>query len=182
MAEGQKPAAAAKKPALSNRLMQMKFMQRGKEKTVLKEAVEEQAKTEDEAKWVAQTQQTGCVVLTEGDPPPTAHFGHMSFSSFNPELQKLQDEREAMLAAARKAGLQHLNGESVSAAEMAETFSSVQSHQTGSAQREQNSANKSRMPGSRHSESMREGRQKPHKTDSSNPKSGLKRKRKPRPK
>ena len=45
MAEGQKPAAAAKKPALSNRLMQMKFMQRGKEKTVLKEAVEEQVHT-----------------------------------------------------------------------------------------------------------------------------------------
>ena len=42
MAEGQKPAAAAKKPALSSRLMQMKFMQRGNEKTVLKEAVEEQ--------------------------------------------------------------------------------------------------------------------------------------------
>ena len=45
MAEGQKPAAAAQKPALSNRLMQMKFMQRGKEKTVLKEAVEEQVHT-----------------------------------------------------------------------------------------------------------------------------------------
>ena len=33
---------AEKKPALSSRLMQMKFMQRGKEKTVLKEAVAEQ--------------------------------------------------------------------------------------------------------------------------------------------
>ena len=33
---------AKKKPALSSRLMQMKFMQRGKEKTVLKEAVAEQ--------------------------------------------------------------------------------------------------------------------------------------------
>ena len=46
MAEGQAPAAAAaaKKPALSNRLMQMKFMQRGKEKAVLKDAVAEQAR------------------------------------------------------------------------------------------------------------------------------------------
>lgn len=36
---------ARKKPALSSRLMQMKFMQRGKEKTVLNEAVAEQVLT-----------------------------------------------------------------------------------------------------------------------------------------
>ena len=48
-----------------------------------------QVKVEDDSRWVAEPQ-AGCVVLTEGDPPPGAHFGHMSFSSFNSELQKLQ--------------------------------------------------------------------------------------------
>ena len=94
----------------------------------------------------------------------------------------VQDEREAMLAAARKAGSQHQNGESVSAAEMAQTLSSAHNNQAGSVQKERNSASKGRMPGSRHIESMREGKQKQHKTDSNQPKSGLKRKRKPRPK
>ena len=42
MAEGKTKSDAVKKPALSSRLMQMKFMQRGKEKTILKEAVAEQ--------------------------------------------------------------------------------------------------------------------------------------------
>lgn len=42
MTEGPKLEDAKKKPALSSRLMQMKFMQRGKEKTVLKEAMAEQ--------------------------------------------------------------------------------------------------------------------------------------------
>ena len=45
MAEGQKMEEAKKKPALSSRLMQMKFMQRGKEKAVLKETIAEQVVT-----------------------------------------------------------------------------------------------------------------------------------------
>ena len=49
-----------------------------------------QVKVDDDSEWVAEGQQTGCTVLAEGDPLPSAHFGHMSFSSFNPELQKLQ--------------------------------------------------------------------------------------------
>ena len=138
----------ATKPALSSRLMQMKFMQRGQEKAIIEEAVVEQVRqtpyigatsrhvyskwlrtarsttaiccsavdtagmvpgcgshlslhahlfmcytqvrADEEDKWTADAQQTGCVVLTEADPPPGAYFGHMSFSSFNPELQKLQ--------------------------------------------------------------------------------------------
>lgn len=42
MAQGKLDEDEKKKPALSSRLMQMKFMQRGKEKSVLKEAVAEQ--------------------------------------------------------------------------------------------------------------------------------------------
>lgn len=44
MTEGKTTTDANKKPALSSRLMQMKFMQRGKEKTVLKQAVAEQVR------------------------------------------------------------------------------------------------------------------------------------------
>lgn len=43
MAEG-KADGAAKKPAFSSRLLQMKFMQRGKEKPVVKEAVTAQVR------------------------------------------------------------------------------------------------------------------------------------------
>lgn len=42
MADGHRKEEVAKQPALSSRLMQMKFMQRGKEKTVLKQAAAEQ--------------------------------------------------------------------------------------------------------------------------------------------
>ena len=49
-----------------------------------------QVQHEDESKWVADAPVTGLVLVSEGDPPPGAHLGHMSFSSFNPELQKLQ--------------------------------------------------------------------------------------------
>ena len=44
MAEG-KADGAAKKPAFSSRLLQMKFMQRGKEKPVVKEAVTAQVRS-----------------------------------------------------------------------------------------------------------------------------------------
>lgn len=39
-----KADGSVKKPAFSSRLLQMKFMQRGKEKTVLKEAATEQVR------------------------------------------------------------------------------------------------------------------------------------------
>ncbi len=44
MAEG-KADGPAKKPAFSSRLLQMKFMQRGKEKPVVKEAVTAQVRS-----------------------------------------------------------------------------------------------------------------------------------------
>ena len=32
----------------------------------------------------------GCVVLMEGDPPPTSPFGRISFKGFNPATDKLR--------------------------------------------------------------------------------------------
>ena len=51
-----------------------------------------QAVKEEEEEWVANAPAgpCGCVVLVEGNPPPGAHMGHMSFNSFNPDLEKLQ--------------------------------------------------------------------------------------------
>lgn len=51
-----------------------------------------QAVKEEEEEWVATAPAapSGCVVLVEGNPPPGAHMGHMSFNSFNPHLEKLQ--------------------------------------------------------------------------------------------
>lgn len=178
MAEG-KVDGPAKKPAFSSRLLQMKFMQRGKEKAVVKEAVTAQVKAVDDSEWVAERQQTGCTVLAEGDPPPSALFGHMSFSSFNPELQKLQEQRESMLKTARNAALVGAEGKANSDTEMAEQHPNVQSSEATGQQSDQVNGRKGRMAEGKHVSSMREGRSKPHRTgkDSSS-KSGHKRKRK----
>ncbi|DBA81136.1 TPA: hypothetical protein ACH3X2_007105 [Trebouxia sp. C0005] len=177
MAEG-KSDGPAKKAAFSSRLMQMKFMQRGKEKAVVKEAVTAQAKVVDDSEWVAEGQQTGCTVLAEGDPLPSAHFGHMSFSSFNPELQKLQEQRETMLKAARKAALLGAEGKAIPDTEEAEQLPNVQRCEATGQQSDQLNGRKGRMAEGKHVSSMREGRSKPHRTgkDSSS-KSGHKRKR-----
>ncbi|DBA92455.1 hypothetical protein WJX77_001854 [Trebouxia sp. C0004] len=179
MAEG-KADGPAKKPAFSSRLMQMKFMQRGKEKAVVKEAVTAQVKFMDDSEWVAEGQQTGCTVLAEGDPLPSAYFGHMSFSSFNPELQKLQEQRETMLKAARKAALLGAAGKAIPDTEMAEQIPNIQRSDATEQQSDQVNGRKGRMAEGQQVFSMRESRNKPHRTgkDSSS-KSGHKRKRKP---
>lgn len=178
MAEG-KADGPTKKPAFSSRLLQMKFMQRGREKPVVKGAVTAQVQAMDDNEWVAEGQQTGCTVLSEGDPLPSAHFGHMSFSSFNPELQKLQEQRETMMKAARKAALLGVEGKAVTDKEMAKQLPNVQSSESTGQQSDQVNGRKGRMAERKHVSSMREGRSKHHKTrkDSSS-KSGHKRKRK----
>lgn len=178
MAEGKTSTDASKKPALSSRLMQMKFMQRGKEKTVLKEAVAEQVQHENDSKWVADAPQMGLVLVTEGDPPPGAHLGHMSFSSFNPELQKLQDERDAILKAAKKSATLGVDGKLIPDEEMADRLTHLQDSDADIDQPEH------KVQGShgRRVKSLRENRSKPHKVArESSSKSGHKRKRKQKP-
>ena len=50
-----------------------------------------QLDTEEEAHWVvpAVPGGGGCTVLLEADPPPGTAIGHMSFSAFNPAIEKL---------------------------------------------------------------------------------------------
>ncbi|KAL3137397.1 hypothetical protein ABBQ32_006920 [Trebouxia sp. C0010 RCD-2024] len=159
MTEGKTTTDANKKPALSSRLMQMKFMQRGTEKSVLKQAVAEQVQHEDDSKWVTDAPHTGLVLVTEGDPPPGAHMGHMSFSKFNPELQKLQDERDALLKAARKAATLGVDGKLIPDEEMADRLTHLHDGEADIEQLE----HKVQGSNGKRVKSLREARSKPHK-------------------
>ena len=60
----------------------------------------------NDSEWVAEgaAAPSGCVLIVEGTPPPGASMGHMSFHSFNPELQKLQVTPAAFLSCRRCVG------------------------------------------------------------------------------
>ena len=73
------PGGSTEKKGFSSRLLQMKFMQRKQEKR----------KAED-AEWVAEGSQGGCILVCEPDPPPGALLGRMGFGGFNPDAEKLQ--------------------------------------------------------------------------------------------
>ncbi|XVF68799.1 hypothetical protein PTKIN_Ptkin11bG0030300 [Pterospermum kingtungense] len=74
------------KRELSSTLRGLKFMQRAAQR-------EEKVKKEEEFKPVASSTITRkCVVIMEGDPHPGAVVGRMSFQSFNPSVDKLNEE------------------------------------------------------------------------------------------
>ncbi|XP_024981048.1 uncharacterized protein LOC112517898 isoform X2 [Cynara cardunculus var. scolymus] len=77
------------KRELSNTLKNLKFMQRGANK-------EEKTKKEEEVipdgNFPSFITTKKCVVIMEGDPTPGAIRGRMSFQSFNPSIDKLNDE------------------------------------------------------------------------------------------
>lgn len=78
------------KREISNTLRNLKFMQRAAQR-------EEQPRKEEEVKpdenfFPSSTIIRKCVVLVEGDPHPGALKGRMSFQSFNPSIDKLNEE------------------------------------------------------------------------------------------
>ncbi|XP_022943951.1 uncharacterized protein LOC111448524 isoform X1 [Cucurbita moschata] len=78
------------KRELSNTLRNLKFMQRAGQR-------EDQPKREEEVKpdenfFPSSTIIRKCVVLVEGDPHPGAFKGRMSFQSFNPSIDRLNEE------------------------------------------------------------------------------------------
>ncbi|KAL4188784.1 hypothetical protein AMTRI_Chr08g162160 [Amborella trichopoda] len=80
------------KRELSSTLKNLKFMQRAIQK-------EEQTKKEEDVKLeehsVRSTAQSRkCIVIMEGDPHPGALKGRMSFQSFNPSVDKINEEAE----------------------------------------------------------------------------------------
>lgn len=71
--------------------------------------------------WVA-NQSKRCNVVMEGDPPPGALVGRLSFKSFNPSIHRLQEEAEEHLVKLKK-DVDAEGGEySVSDNEMAQTI------------------------------------------------------------
>ena len=39
---------------------------------------------------MARTPQSGCIIISEPDPPPGALLGHMTFGGFNPAIEQMQ--------------------------------------------------------------------------------------------
>ncbi|EIE25641.1 hypothetical protein COCSUDRAFT_52525 [Coccomyxa subellipsoidea C-169] len=96
------PGGSIEKKGFSSRLLQMKFMQRKQEKRKAEEVFEQVADPNPEdAEWVAEGSQRGCILVYEPDPPPGALLGRMGFGGFNPDAEKLQKEAEERLQAAK---------------------------------------------------------------------------------
>ncbi|XP_043707863.1 uncharacterized protein LOC122657156 [Telopea speciosissima] len=78
------------KRELSSTLKNLKFMQRAAQKE------EKQKKEEDEVKphgnFVSPNTHKKCIVIMEGSPHPGALKGRMSFQSFNPSIDKQNEE------------------------------------------------------------------------------------------
>ncbi|KAJ4832131.1 hypothetical protein Tsubulata_038671 [Turnera subulata] len=81
--------AAMAKREISSTLKNLKFMQRAAQR-------EEKPMKEEEVKPDGNFSSPGtfkrCVVIMEGDPHPGAVIGRMSFRSFNPSVDKLNEE------------------------------------------------------------------------------------------
>ncbi|OAY64825.1 hypothetical protein ACMD2_16741 [Ananas comosus] len=86
---------------LSNTLRNLKFMQRAAAVQKLeKPKEEEEEEVDEEEERVKKDAFSGafsrpvrkCIVIMEGDPQPGALKGRMSFQSFNPSIEKLNEE------------------------------------------------------------------------------------------
>ncbi|CAI0539839.1 unnamed protein product [Linum tenue] len=77
------------KREISSTLKNLKFMQRGAPKEVKPEKQEE---VQPNGNFVSPGGIRKCVVIMEGDPHPAAAIGRMSFGSFNPSVDKLNEE------------------------------------------------------------------------------------------
>ncbi|CAK0757636.1 hypothetical protein CVIRNUC_002557 [Coccomyxa viridis] len=103
--------------ALSSRLLQMKFMKRGQAAETPPHAAsasaaateeeptdasEQPKKVSEDERWVARTPQSGCIIISEPDPPPGALLGHMTFGGFNPAIEQMQKEAETRLREAKR--------------------------------------------------------------------------------
>ncbi|KAL2557515.1 scarecrow-like transcription factor 11 (SCL11) [Forsythia ovata] len=91
------------KRELSSTLKNLKFMQRTAQK-------EEKGKKEEEVTPAADFPFSSipkkCVVIVEGDPHPVATRGRMSFLSFNPSIDKLNEELHQPEASTTNSGRQ----------------------------------------------------------------------------
>ncbi|OVA17845.1 M-phase phosphoprotein 6 [Macleaya cordata] len=78
------------KRELSSTLKNLKFMQRAAQK---EEPPKKEEEVKDDGNFASpDTQKRKCVVIMEGNPHPGALKGRMSFQSFNPSIDKLNEE------------------------------------------------------------------------------------------
>ncbi|CAI0393080.1 unnamed protein product [Linum tenue] len=77
------------KREISSTLKNLKFMQRGALKEVKPQKQEE---VQPDGNFRSPGGIRKCVVIMEGDPHPTAAIGRLSFGSFNPSVDKLNEE------------------------------------------------------------------------------------------
>ncbi|CAL1361283.1 unnamed protein product [Linum trigynum] len=89
------------KREISSTLKNLKFMQRGALKEVKPQKQEE---VQPSGNFRSPGGIRKCVVIMEGDPHPTAAIGRLSFGSFNPSVDKLNEET-ANLASPEPANL-----------------------------------------------------------------------------
>ncbi|XP_076899642.1 uncharacterized protein LOC143553544 [Bidens hawaiensis] len=80
------------KREISTTLKNLKFMQRGaKKEETTKKAEEEQVIIVPDGIFRSLITTKKCMVIMEGDPSPAAIKGRMSFQSFNPSIDKLNE-------------------------------------------------------------------------------------------
>lgn len=88
------------KREFSNGLQHLKFMQRARQREEAIKLAEEEEVALDDSHWVAPTSaavsERKCVVIMEADPKPGAFLGRMSFQNFNPSVDRLVEEAEAI--------------------------------------------------------------------------------------
>ncbi|GAV78283.1 MPP6 domain-containing protein [Cephalotus follicularis] len=77
------------KRELSSTLRNLKFMQRA---TVRDEKSKKEEEVKPDGNFSSPSTIRKCVVIMEGDPHPGAAIGRMSFRSFNPSIDKLNEE------------------------------------------------------------------------------------------
>ncbi|KAJ9565421.1 hypothetical protein OSB04_001387 [Centaurea solstitialis] len=80
------------KRELSSTLKNLKFMQRGAANKEEKTKKEEEEVIIPDGNFPSSITTKKCVVIMEGDPTPGAIRGRMSFQSFNPSIDKLNEE------------------------------------------------------------------------------------------
>ncbi|KAF6150334.1 hypothetical protein GIB67_034033 [Kingdonia uniflora] len=79
------------KRELSSTLRNLKFMQRASLKEETKKEEEEEVKKSNDNLASANIPKRRCKVIMEGNPHPGASRGRMSFQSFNPSIDKLNE-------------------------------------------------------------------------------------------
>ncbi|XP_014497370.1 M-phase phosphoprotein 6 [Vigna radiata var. radiata] len=102
---------------LSSTLKNLKFMQRAAVREEKTKREEEEIKLDVSIVTTPTTVTRKCVVIMEGDPHPGALKGRMSFQSFNPSVDKLNEEEARLRQPAAETTVSRNQNASVSVRE-----------------------------------------------------------------